>query len=60
MTIVSAAQDFITDSGKEINAAEYDLSILDEDMQKAHKTIALTGALCTAAASLCNPGNNPE
>ena len=59
MTIVSAAQDFITDSGKEINAAEYDLSIRMMSMQKAHKTIALTGALCTAAACAI-PGTIPN
>ena len=59
MTIVSAAQDFITDSGKEINASEYDLSIRMMSMQKAHKTIALTGALCTAAACAI-PGTIPN
>lgn len=59
MTIVSAAQDFITDSGKEISGAEYDLSIRMMSMQKAHKTIALTGALCTAAACAI-PGTIPN
>jgi 2-methylaconitate cis-trans-isomerase PrpF len=59
MTVVSTAQDFITDSGKEINASEYDLSIRMMSMQKAHKTIALTGALCTAAACAI-PGTIPN
>lgn len=59
MTIISSAQDYTTDSGKEIAASDYDLSMRMMSMQKAHKTIALTGALCTAAACAI-PGTIPN
>jgi 2-methylaconitate cis-trans-isomerase PrpF len=50
LTLVSAPQDYKTVSGNNIREEEYDLSVRMMSMQKAHKTIALTGALCTAAA----------
>jgi 2-methylaconitate cis-trans-isomerase PrpF len=50
LTVVSAAQDYKTVSGSQIQGKDYDLSVRMMSMQKAHKTIALTGALCTAAA----------
>ena len=59
MTIISSAQDYTTDSGKEIAASDYNLSMRMMSMQKAHKTIALTGALCTAAACAI-PGTIPN
>ncbi|CZQ88447.1 prpf protein [Trichococcus palustris] len=59
MTIIASAQDYTTDSGKEIAASDYNLSMRMMSMQKAHKTIALTGALCTAAACAI-PGTIPN
>lgn len=50
LTIVSNPQDYVTNSKTEVKENEYDLSVRMMSMQKAHKTIALTGALCTAAA----------
>lgn len=50
LTVVSEALDYKTVSGSQIQEIEYDLSVRMMSMQKAHKTIALTGALCTAAA----------
>lgn len=58
MTIVAEPQDYTTVSGSEIKKEDYDLAIRMMSMQKAHKTIALTGALCTAAASAI-PGTIP-
>lgn len=50
MTIISEAQDYHSTEGHEILASDYDLSVRMMSMQKAHKSIALTGALCTGAA----------
>lgn len=50
LTIVSKPQDYVTNSKTDVKENEYDLSVRMMSMQKAHKTIALTGALCTAAA----------
>lgn len=50
LTVVSTAHDYKTVSGSHIQGNDYDLSVRMMSMQKAHKTIALTGALCTAAA----------
>jgi 2-methylaconitate cis-trans-isomerase PrpF len=50
LTVVSKPQDYKTVSGSELKDNDYDLSVRMMSMQKAHKTIALTGALCTAAA----------
>lgn len=50
MTLLSVAQDYVTTESQEIKSADYDLSVRMMSMQKAHKSIALTGALCTGAA----------
>jgi 2-methylaconitate cis-trans-isomerase PrpF len=50
LTIVSKPQDYKTISGLGLKVSDFDLSVRMMSMQKAHKTIALTGALCTAAA----------
>jgi 2-methylaconitate cis-trans-isomerase PrpF len=50
LTVVSKSKDYKTVSGNELKENDYDLSVRMMSMQKAHKTIALTGALCTAAA----------
>lgn len=50
LTVVSKPQDYKTVSGNELKESDYNLSVRMMSMQKAHKTIALTGALCTAAA----------
>lgn len=50
LTVVSEAKDYKTIRGNELKEKDYDLSVRMMSMQKAHKTIALTGALCTAAA----------
>lgn len=51
LTIIHEPMNYITDSGTEIDKSMYNLSVRMMSMQKAHKSIALTGALCTAAAS---------
>ncbi|WP_265459913.1 2-methylaconitate cis-trans isomerase PrpF family protein [Enterococcus sp. HY326] len=50
LTIVSKPADYTTVSGEEIKKDSFDLAVRMMSMQKAHKTIALTGALCTTAA----------
>jgi 2-methylaconitate cis-trans-isomerase PrpF len=50
LTVVSKPKDYKTVGGNELKENDYDLSVRMMSMQKAHKTIALTGALCTAAA----------
>ncbi|MBO1305096.1 3-methylitaconate isomerase [Enterococcus sp. 669A] len=50
LTLVSPASDYQTVSGTEVKGDSYDLAVRMMSMQKAHKTIALTGALCSAAA----------
>lgn len=59
LTIISEAQSYQTISGESLQADQYDLSVRMMSMQKAHKTIALTGALCTAAACAV-PGTLPN
>ncbi|MGT2925348.1 PrpF domain-containing protein [Streptococcus caviae] len=51
LTIVSAPQTYVTTENEKIEAADFDLAVRMMSMQKAHKSIALTGALCTGAAS---------
>ncbi len=51
MTIVTAPCDYIATSGKAINKDRIDIVGRMMSMQKAHKTYAGTGALCTAAAA---------
>ncbi|WP_225533204.1 MULTISPECIES: 2-methylaconitate cis-trans isomerase PrpF family protein [unclassified Enterococcus] len=50
LTLVGKAGTYTTVSGETIPSDSYDLAVRMMSMQKAHKTIALTGALCTAAA----------
>lgn len=51
MTLIASPIDYQTTEGVTIAANDYDLSVRMMSMQKAHKSIALTGALCTGAAS---------
>ena len=51
MTIVERAKDYTTVNGEIISEREIDLLGRMMSMQKTHKTYALTGALCTAAAA---------
>lgn len=51
MTLIASPIDYQTTEGVSIAANDYDLSVRMMSMQKAHKSIALTGALCTGAAS---------
>lgn len=59
LTLVSRAENYTTIGGENIRADSYDLAVRMMSMQKAHKTIALTGALCTAAACVI-PGTIPN
>lgn len=52
LTLVAPPRDYNDADGNLISEADYDLSIRMMSMQKAHKSIALTGALCTFAASV--------
>ena len=54
MTIVSKPRDYITVTGDRISAGNFDLTGRMMSMQKTHKTYAMTGALCTAAAAVIN------
>ncbi len=56
MTLVAETQDYTAADGTEIKAGEYDLSIRMMSMQKPHGALAMTGAMCTAAASVV-PGS---
>ncbi|EOL43618.1 2-methylaconitate cis-trans isomerase PrpF family protein [Enterococcus caccae] len=58
LTLVSRAENYTTIGGESIRSDSYDLAVRMMSMQKAHKTIALTGALCTAAACVI-PGTIP-
>lgn len=59
LTLVSRAENYTTVGGENIRSDSYDLAVRMMSMQKAHKTIALTGALCTAAACVI-PGTIPN
>ena len=59
LTLVSPAVDYLSTNGEKISSTSYDLSVRMMSMQKAHKTIALTGALCTTAACVI-PGTIPH
>lgn len=59
LTLVSRAENYTTIGGENISSDSYDLAVRMMSMQKAHKTIALTGALCTAAACVI-PGTIPN
>ena len=52
MTIVAESAAFATASGERVTADDIDLVGRMMSMQKTHKTYALTGALCTAAAAV--------
>lgn len=52
MTIVSPPQTCTTVNGASIDSSACDLTGRMMSMQKTHKTYALTGALCTAAAAV--------
>ena len=52
MTIVATAKDYRTSSGELVRADEIDFLGRMMSMQKTHKSYALTGAVCTAAAAV--------
>jgi len=52
LTIVAKPGTFITSSGETVDDSEIDLMGRMMSMQKTHKSYALTGALCTAAAAV--------
>jgi len=52
MTIVAGPASFTTSSGQTVPATDIDMLGRMMSMQKTHKTYALTGALCTAAAAV--------
>ncbi len=52
MTIVARAKDYRTSSGELVRADEIDFLGRMMSMQKTHKSYALTGAVCTAAAAV--------
>ncbi|WP_242258086.1 2-methylaconitate cis-trans isomerase PrpF family protein [Streptococcus thoraltensis] len=58
LTIVSAPETFLTSEGHEIKKEAFDIAVRMMSMQKAHKSIALTGSLCTSAACRI-PGTIP-
>ncbi|EHI73593.1 3-methylitaconate isomerase [Streptococcus criceti] len=51
LTIISKPKTYLTKEGKEIKKSDFDIAVRMMSMQKAHKSIALTGALCTGAAT---------
>jgi 2-methylaconitate cis-trans-isomerase PrpF len=51
MTLVTRAKAYVTTEGRLVKEEEIDLVGRMMSMQKAHRTYALTGALCTAAAA---------
>jgi 2-methylaconitate cis-trans-isomerase PrpF len=52
MTIVAPPDSFKTSGGETVEAASVDMIGRMMSMQKTHKSYALTGALCTAAAAV--------
>ena len=52
MTIVAKPGTFVTSNGETVDDSEIDLMGRMMSMQKTHKSYALTGALCTAAAAV--------
>lgn len=52
MTIVSESVAYTTSSGEAVGINDIDLSCRMLSMQKAHPTIAMTGAMCIAAAAV--------
>lgn len=54
MTIVSSPTDYIDSTGIKRESSEVDLVIRMMSMQKPHQALAITGAICTTAASFLN------
>lgn len=52
VAVVSTPSDFKTTSGAEVAAKDMDLHVYMMSMKKMHKTFALTGGMCVAAASV--------
>ncbi len=52
MTVVSPAQSYVTAGGKKVEEADIDLTVRMMSMQKPHPTLAMTGAMCIAAAAV--------
>lgn len=52
MALVAKAQQYKTINGQEIDAGQVDLLIRMMSMQKPHPSMAMTGAMCTAAAAV--------
>jgi hypothetical protein len=52
MTVVAGPASFRTSSGQSVDGNDIDMVGRMMSMQKTHKTYALTGALCTAAAAV--------
>lgn len=51
-TIISVPQEYASSAGKAVKAHEMDICIRMMSMQKPHRAMALTGAVCTAVAAL--------
>ncbi|GHU26600.1 putative isomerase YraM [Betaproteobacteria bacterium] len=51
-TMISPPQDYTTINGDNVRAVDMDLCIRMMSMQKPHKAMALTGAICTAVAAM--------
>lgn len=58
LAFVSEPQDYVTSRGQAIRAAEIDIVARIMSVQRVHLSFALTGVMCTAAASLI-PGTIP-
>ena len=56
MTFVAEAEDYVNGDGKEIKKEQIDLLSRMMSMQKTHPSYAMTGAMCTAAATVV-PGS---
>ncbi len=52
MTVVTGPADYLCSDGGRVASGEIDLAGRMMSMQRTHKTYALTGALCTAAAAV--------
>ena len=55
MTLLSPPRDYVSTSGKPVAAGGMDICMRMMSMQKPHRAVALTGAVCTAVAAL-TPG----
>jgi len=58
LTMVSAPADYETTGGGSVGSADMDIVVRMMSVQRAHHAIAMTGALCTAAATAL-PGTIP-